>query len=312
VYWNEPSTTLFGIAAGDAATRVITDIMPDPADVEEPTLVRLRGGGTFHGEIAVRRPDGTSVVALISDSPIRDDAGQTMGLVRVATDVTARKQVERAQQLLADAGAALSASMDYETTIRDVTRLSIRGFADCCVAILVDEGGETWQLEAACVDAAMEEVARDPAWVYRAEAGEAHPIADVMSTGRVQFMPSIDVDALPVDAAWTHWMRRFGFRSAIIAPLVAGGDAVGAIAFYRAPGGTPYDANDLRLAEDLAIRAATAIQQSRLFESALIANRAKSDFLAVMSHELRTPLTTITGYTDLLFPSRCRSGTPDM
>jgi signal transduction histidine kinase len=124
----------------------------------------------------------------------------------------------------------------------------------------------------------------------------------VIATGMPRFYPHITEASLREsrDAAHADWLRRQGFRSAIIAPLRAGGRTLGAISFYRQVTDSAYEEPDLLLAEELANRAATAIQQARLFESAMIANRAKSDFLAVMSHELRTPLTTITGYTDLM------------
>src|SRR5690606_40867674 len=64
--------------------------------------------------------------------------------------------------------------------------------------------------------------------------------------------------------------------------------------------GRRYGAADLAFAEDLARRAAFAVDNARLYEAALAASKAKSDFLAVMSHELKTPLTTIVACTDLL------------
>jgi signal transduction histidine kinase len=62
----------------------------------------------------------------------------------------------------------------------------------------------------------------------------------------------------------------------------------------------------VRLAEELGRRAGLAVYNTQLYEEAVRANRAKSDFLATMSHELRTPLNAITGYTDLL-----QIGVPD-
>jgi signal transduction histidine kinase len=86
----------------------------------------------------------------------------------------------------------------------------------------------------------------------------------------------------------------------MIVPLRTGGRTFGALSLFRSEGPHRYDETDQRLAEELARRAATAIEHARLYEQAVFANRSKSDFLAVMSHELRTPLTTIIGYSDLM------------
>jgi signal transduction histidine kinase len=95
-------------------------------------------------------------------------------------------------------------------------------------------------------------------------------------------------------------VARLNHRSAMIVPLRVGNRTLGSITFFTADQRRHYDERDLALAEELGRRAALALDRARLYESALVANQAKADFLAVMSHELRTPLTTVMGYTDLL------------
>jgi signal transduction histidine kinase len=92
-----------------------------------------------------------------------------------------------------------------------------------------------------------------------------------------------------------------GLVSGIVVPLVARGRTLGAITLVTTThSGRRYNSEDLALASVLARRAATAVDNASLYEAALLANKAKADFLAVVSHELRTPLTAIIGYADLL------------
>jgi signal transduction histidine kinase/ActR/RegA family two-component response regulator len=108
------------------------------------------------------------------------------------------------------------------------------------------------------------------------------------------------VKAARGDEECIHLLRTLGFVSYIGVPLVAHGRTFGALSLANAESTRQYTPEDLRFAEDLAYRAALAIDNAKAYKEAQFANQLKDDFLATFSHELRTPLNAILGYSRML------------
>jgi signal transduction histidine kinase len=152
---------------------------------------------------------------------------------------------------------------------------------------------------------------------YPGDRSERDPRALVLRDRRPLFVPEVTDEVLQAgarDAEHLRLLRALGFSSALMVPMVARGLTLGVLTLCHAESGRRYDAADLALVEDLAHRAAVAVDNARLFRAAEQAreeaeqarlraeeaNLTKSQFLSTMSHELRTPLNAITGYVDLL------------
>jgi signal transduction histidine kinase len=110
-----------------------------------------------------------------------------------------------------------------------------------------------------------------------------------------------------VDEEALRLIAELGLRSSIIAPLIASDRVLGTLTLVTA-GDRRLTTDDVTVAENIASRAAIAVQNAQLYREAQEANRAKDDFLATVSHELRTPMTAILGWAKLL---RMQSG-PEM
>ena len=251
----------------------------------------------FRMEYRLRRHDGEYRAVLDHGVPLVTADGALTGYIGSCIDITELREAGDQQRFLADAGTVLSSSLDYTETLRRVARLAVPVMADVCVIDVLDEG-RIERVDAANADAAQDAAARrlldfTPSLV------SADPVAVVMRTAHPLVVndgaaPPGVAELQPEDT-----VRELGMRAYMAVPLVARGRVLGSILLCSTTSGRRYDDVELERAEELARRAAFAVDNARLYQRALEANRAKNDFLAVMSHELRTPLNAILGYTDL-------------
>ena len=182
-----------------------------------------------------------------------------------------------AAELLVEAGAALAGSLDPQTTMREVAKLTVPRLADLCVIDLLDEEGA---INDVAVVAADEEIARGLE-ALRARSpldpGGEHPVARVIRSGQPELLAEMAHSSLRTfaeDTTHAEFMIANHYRSAVVVPLQARGRTLGAISILRLepskPFGQaerPYGQADLELAGELARRAALAIDNARLFSA---------------------------------------------
>jgi signal transduction histidine kinase len=171
--------------------------------------------------------------------------------------------------------------------------------------------GTTEQLAVAHVDPAKVELARELRRRYPRDPNAARGVPQVSRTGQAELLAEIP-DTLLVAAAHDpehlRIARELGLRSAMIVPLTARGRTWGAITLVAAESGRRYGRDDLAFAEELARRAALAIDNARLYREAQDAIGARDEFLSVAAHELRTPLATLSAQAQLALRQLDRTG----
>jgi signal transduction histidine kinase/DNA-binding phage protein len=232
----------------------------------------------------------------------RGQAGAARGtaLQRERTARALAEAGEKRYAFLAEVSALLDASLDYQKSFQQLARLVVPALADYC---LIDEAmpdGGLRRIARAHVDPAKEAVLYDNTYHPPPEEEEElsrHPVMRVIRTGMpllvADFTPEM-VEVIAHDDDHRGRLRVLDLRSYIIAPLAARGRVLGAITLAAAgESGRRYRAHDVALAEEVARRAAMAIDNARLYTLAQQAIRDREAVLAVVSHDLRNPLASI-------------------
>jgi PAS domain S-box-containing protein len=221
---------------------------------------------TFVGERKYCRKDGSLMDVEVSASIILRDGRETLCVV--AHDVTERKQNEEAQRFLAEASASLSSSLGYRATLARVARLAVPYLADWCAIDILEEDGSLDRLALTHQDPEKVTLARELEECYPPDPEAQRGVPQVLRTGQPELVPEIPESLLEEavhDARHREILRELGLKSYMVVPLVARGRTLGAITLVSAESGRRYGTNELELAEELARRAALAVDNARLY-----------------------------------------------
>jgi signal transduction histidine kinase len=215
----------------------------------------------------------------------------------------AQRRARVQSEFLADAAAALAASLDYHETLTRVAELAVPHLADWCAVDLIGENEELGRLTIAHVDPAKAELARQHQARFPADPRSAYGPHHVIRTGAPVLLEQLTDELLIAEAGSEEHLqalRTLGVTSFMVVPIVARGGTLGAMTFVSAQSRRRYSRADLQFAQDVAYRAGLAVDNARAYAEARRANQLKDDFLATLSHELRTPLNAILGYARML------------
>ncbi len=232
---------------------------------------------------SVHRQTGEESWVLLKATAVRDDAGEIESAVTIIADVTESKRAALRMQLLAEVGDVLASSMDYQQTLRNVAGLAVPQIADWCAVDLFTEDGEREPVAIAHSDPAK---LRTAARLRTYEPDRLDPqrgLGLVLRTGESQLYTEIPdrlLEAAAVDQEHLGLLREVGMRSALIVPLAVGERTLGALTMVNADSGRSFDRGDVAFAEQIAARAALAVQSARHYsERSAIARTLQNSLL---------------------------------
>jgi CheY-like chemotaxis protein len=193
--------------------------------------------------------------------------------VQLAREQAARQVAEKAMRryaLLAEASRLLSRSLDFDATLTSLHRTVVPALADGCQLVLYDANKDIWFAHVPSEDAAECTVSSSHSRVEQVDLGLAEAVRDAVESGHAQPIEPDTIQNAPDLGPKKKW------SSAVVVPLIARGTPLGAIVCCAAR--RQFEPADLALIENLAGRAATALDNSQLFKPSGMASAEKMNF----------------------------------
>jgi len=280
-----------GYSVEEASHLRVQDVV-HPADVAEDLegLKRLARGEIENLRRQERyvRKDGRVVWVDLTVSPLRDPRGGVRYFVAVVEDITARRDAEKRERLLAEVSQLLLSSPDHRD-VDSVVQTIVAALGDWCI-IGVKHPEDDEQVAAvpsvACADQGREGL------VSRLRGALASSAAYARWLTEPQALTSVDPDS-ELGRLWgldRKLLADVGAVAALSLPLSARSRAFGHVTFLATH---PFDAGDVTTAYEVTRRIALALENGDLYRQTQDAVRARDEFLSIASHELRTPLTPL-------------------
>ena len=304
IFFNEGAESIFGYAAGEIIGQPLDTLLPrrfrptHSKHVESfgKSAVRARRMGE-RAQILGLRKNGQEFPAEAAISHLGSKEETIYSVV--LRDVTDRNRAHETQRFLAAAGETLSSSLGPDDTVRNTARLAVPSIADACVVNVYHDGKFPRAAVAHLDSRRAAEIERkrseDPI-----DKDSDHPVAQVMRLLRTAIWPPHPGHATiePRSAQSLDDIFDSPPAAAIFVPLVAREQVLGVMALYREH--LSYDDSDIFLAEELARRAAIAMDNARLHDLVVTGVRARDDMIGIVSHDLRNPVNAVKMLTGVM------------
>ena len=254
----------------------------------------------FHFECRISPPDAEPRWTIIAGQPRLSIAGEFLGFVGSAIDITERRKAEEAvidevhtRETLSRVGAALASELDPDTLIQsaiDAATALTFGQWGVFFFTVADDSGNTYEHHAS---------SGLPKQSFHGEQEAADRTQHRPAILRIDDLLNADpAEAAEVDRRWLP--QDVLVRSYLSVPVVSRtGDVRGGVCFGHTRAGV-FRPKHEQLASGIAAWAALALDNASLYKEAQEANRAKDEFIATLSHELRTPLNAMLGWAHML------------
>ncbi|MFN6463091.1 MAG: ATP-binding protein [Nostoc sp. DedVER02] len=283
-------------------------------------LQRLDRGGEW--EVGLQPREKLCFDVALTVVTVRNEKGKPVALRWLMRDISKRKHLEfereqlfareqaariaaeaaeKRSNFLAEASRVLASSLDYRNTLTSVAQLAVPTLADWCIVDVVENNSIAFSNPVIAASKPQQEaLIRELREHYPILVDADYGLAKVLRTGKPELVTNI-LESASQRKAWNEeYLNLLEVKSYMIVPLVVRERNLGTIVFASTQLERYYTTVDLAMAEELAQRAASAIENAQLYRQAQEANRLKDEFLAIVSHELRTPLNSMLGWLQII------------
>ncbi|CAM4429481.1 PAS domain-containing protein [Corallococcus exiguus] len=227
--------------------------------------------------------------------PVRSGR-ELLGVGGVVREITDQRRMETHLRFLTEATTRLATSLDWRTTVRNVAELVVAQLADYCLVDMLGEDGQHLErVERRALDERLQ-AQLEKSMPYAPQPGAQSVLRRVLETGRSELVAEVDETAMrafAVNDTHREILEGLSPRSVMVVPLMARGRTLGIVSAATCSPTRRFGPRDLSQLEDLAWRAALAVDNARLYRQAEQAVAARDEFVAVATHELRTPLSAL-------------------
>ena len=285
---NPRATELLRYERQELLSMTVVDLVVAEPGWADEEFRRFIDQERWTGELELRRRDGSPVQVDLSATRVEIGSGPAIYLAAirdlsdrkrlieesaelVRAEAEAQAQAEAARQrvrFVSDASELLAISLDYPATLVRLAELVVREIADLCLIDLVHESGRVERVAAVHASSskqALAEQLRD----YAPRPSSSSPAARALATGEAQILSyrsAGSMRAIAQDEEHLRIVRELGIQSSVAVPLIARGRTLGALSLFSTNPDIRYGESDVRLAEEIARRAAVRIDNARLYE----------------------------------------------
>ena len=215
----------------------------------------------------IHRTTGAVKWNLLKATLLSDQNEEPIASVMIIEDVTPEKTAELRERFLARATETLMSSLDYQETLRNVAWLAVPELADWCAVDLVDETGAREQVVVAHPDPRKLLLAEELRRYEPGQPDQEQGFGRVVHSGVSELYSDVSDEMLQAgarDAEHLALLREVGFRSVLLVPLRARGRTLGVLTLVTAESQRRFEERDRDFAEQIADRAAIAVDNARL------------------------------------------------